>query len=230
MKKILIIEDDVAIAELERDYLEASNFSVDICADGESGLQKALQNEYNLIVLDVMLPKMNGFEVLKKFRETKETPVLLVTARVTDIDKMNGFNAGADDYIVKPFSPLELTLRVEAHIKRFEKVSSLNLKNENKDIIEIDSLKINVYGRQVFKNDEEIFLANKEFELLLFLIENKGVVFTKEQILDRVWGEGAFVENSTVTVHINRLREKLEDSSEKPQLILTVWGKGYKFS
>ena len=231
MKKILVVEDDLSIAELEKDYLEASNYQTDLRHTGEAGLAAALSHDYDLIILDVMLPDIDGYKVLAGIREKKETPVLLVTARVADIDKIKGFNAGADDYIVKPFSPLELTARVKAHIGRYEKLTGLKPgagRSINRNIA-VQDLRIDVSGRQVYKKDEAIDLTNKEFDLLLFLVNNPGEVFSKERLLDKVWGENAFVENSTVTVHINRLREKIEDNPVKPQYIATVWGRGYKF-
>ena len=227
MKKILIIEDDASIAEIERDYLQAHNYETEIAACGEDGVKSALKEDFDLILLDIMLPDMDGFSVCKAIRAQKQTPILFVTAKMEDIDKIKGFAAGADDYICKPFSFHELLARVSARISRYE---ALTYTEGRRDEIKIKDLRILLPSRQVFSGDKEISLPNKEFELLLFLAQNPGKVFSKEQILNAVWGVDMFIEMNTVAVHINRLREKIERSSANPEYILTVWGIGYKFT
>lgn len=224
MKKILIVEDDPAIAELERDYLEANGFSVDIAPDGMEGLTAALNNPYDLVLLDIMLPKMDGFQVCREIRQHKEIPILMVSAKREDVDKIRGLGLGADDYVIKPFSPSELVARVKAHIARYERLSG---KTTMKKIV-VGSIQIEIQTHRVFVNEKEITLTNKEFELLVFLAENLGIVFSKETIFERVWGFEAAGDTATVMVHINRLREKIEPDSTKPIYIETVWGVGYR--
>lgn len=230
MKRILIVEDDELIAELERDYLEASNYETIVVNNGEDGLNYALNEDIDLVILDIMLPKMNGFDICKKIREVKDIAIILVTAKKEDIDKIRGLGLGADDYIVKPFSPSELIARVKAHISIHERL--LN-KNENipkgDEEINIKQLKILPMSRKVFVNDKEIFLKNKEFELLLFFVKNPNIVFSRETLFDRVWGMDSIGDTSTVTVHVNRIREKIEDESKNIKFIDTVWGAGYRF-
>lgn len=230
MKKILIVEDDELIAELERDYLEASNYETIVVNNGEDGLNYALNEDIDLVILDIMLPKMNGFDICKKIREVKDIAIILVTAKKEDIDKIRGLGLGADDYIVKPFSPSELIARVKAHISIHERL--LN-KNENipkgDEEINIKELKILPMSRKVFVNDKEILLKNKEFELLLFFVKNPNIVFSRETLFDRVWGMDSIGDTSTVTVHVNRIREKIEDESKNIKFIDTVWGAGYRF-
>ncbi|VBB08271.1 transcriptional regulatory protein c terminal [Lucifera butyrica] len=227
MKKILIVEDDTGILELERDYLEANGFTVEIAADGSRGLQKALAEDYALILLDIMLPGQDGFQVCRQVREHKNTPILMISARREDCDKICGFGFGADDYIVKPFSPNELVARVKAHIARYERLTC----GENSDgkILRCAGLEIQLDARRVFVNGEEATLKNREFELLAFLAENPGIVFSKERLFDRVWGIDAIGDTATVMVHINRIREKVEPDSVHPVYIETVWGTGYRF-
>ena len=226
MKRILIIEDDVNIAELERDYLEANGFEAKIIADGSLGLAEALENEYDLILLDLMLPGLDGFEICRRLRKERDTPILMVSARKEDIDKIRGLGLGADDYVVKPFSPSELVARVTAHISRFERLSA---RTEKTETISVGSLYIEKQARRVFVQGKEVFLANKEFDILLFLASSPNIVFSKDKIFDRIWGQDAFGETATVTVHINRIREKIEPNPSSPQFIETVWGAGYRF-
>lgn len=228
MKKILIVEDDMGIAELERDYLEANNFKVEIATNGNEGLQKALTEDYALILLDIMLPGQDGFQICRQVREFKDTPILLVSARREDVDKIRGFGIGADDYIMKPFSPSELVARVKAHIARYERLTCGG--NPEGRILRYDGLEIQLDTHRVFVNDEEVTLKNKEFELLVFLAENPGIVLSKEKIFSRVWGMDALSDTATVMVHINRIREKIEPDSAKPTYIETVWGAGYRFN
>ena len=227
MKKILIVEDDIAIAEFERDYLEANDFAVEIAADGNQGLKKALEEDYALILLDIMLPGQDGFQVCRQVREHKNTPILMISARREDVDKIRGFGIGADDYIVKPFSPNELVARVKAHIARYERLTCGD-DSEGKTLRFAD-LEIQLNSRRVFVNGEEVILKNREFELLAFLAENSGIVFSKEKLFDRVWGMNAIGDTATVMVHVNRIREKIEPDSVKPIYIETVWGAGYRF-
>lgn len=228
MNKILIVEDDELIAELERDYLEASGFQVEIALTGEEGWEKAMTGAYDALILDVMLPGRNGFDICRDVRQEWNLPVIMVTARKEDVDKIRGLGLGADDYIVKPFSPAEMVARVKSHITMHERL----LKERDQQLergIQVRQLLIQPKSRRVYLNGEEINLANKEFELLLFLAENPNIVFSKETLLDRIWGMEAIGSTATVTVHINRLREKLEKDMDAPQFIQTVWGAGYRF-
>lgn len=230
MKKILIIEDDKNIASLERDYLEVSGYEVVIENDGTKGLKKALEQEFNLVILDIMLPGLDGFEICRAIRKEKDIPILLVSAKKEDIDKIRGLNIGADDYVVKPFSPSELVARVTAHIARFERLTAISGKeNEKADIIETGGLMIEKKARRVFVDGNEIALANKEFDLLVFLAANPNVVYSKDELFDKIWGFDSIGETSTVTVHINRIREKIEKDMSNPRYIETVWGAGYRF-
>jgi Response regulators consisting of a CheY-like receiver domain and a winged-helix DNA-binding domain len=228
MKRILIIEDDKNIAELERDYLEADSFEVKITDNGESGLREALGGTYDLILLDLMLPKTDGFTVCRRIRENKDTPVLMVSARRDDIDKIRGLGLGADDYLVKPFSPSELVARVKAHIARYERLTSMKGVPRRR-VISVDGLEIDADARRVYLDHAELNFANKEFDLLLFLAENPNIVFSKDTLFDRIWGLDSMADTTTVTVHINRIREKIEKNTANPQFIETVWGAGYRF-
>lgn len=228
MKKILIVEDDIGISELERDYLEANDFVVDIISDGNIGLQKALAEDYALILLDIMLPGQDGFQVCRQIREHKDTPILFISARREDIDKIRGFCIGADDYIVKPFSPNELVARVKAHITRYERLTCGV--GVDKKILRSAGLEIQLGTRRVFVNEEEVTLKNREFELLAFLAKNSGIVLSKEKLFECVWGMDAMGDNATVMVHINRIREKIEPDIANPIYIETVWGAGYRFN
>lgn len=227
MNRILIVEDEVSIAELERDYLEISGFEVEICHDGLEGCELAINNDYNLIILDIMLPDLDGFEICKKIRDVKDTPVILVSARKEDIDKIRGLGIGADDYITKPFSPSELVARVKAHMSRYERLMG-NHRNSN-DIIEIRGLRIDKSSRKVWVNDEEKTFTAKEFDLLVFLTENPNHVFSKEDLFREIWDMESLGDIATVTVHIKRIREKIEINSARPQYIETIWGVGYRF-
>ncbi|MDO4488260.1 MAG: response regulator transcription factor [Eubacteriales bacterium] len=224
-KRILIIEDDGSIAELERDYLEVSDFEAEIATDGYEGLEKAQGGDFDLILLDVMLPGMDGFEVLKELRKKSNTPIIMVTARKDDVDKVLGLGLGADDYITKPFSPSELVARVKAHISRFERLTS----KESTDILEVKGLRIDKAARRVFTDGIERNLTGKEYDLLLFLAENPDRVFTKDEIFREVWDQDSIGETSSVTVYIKKIREKIEPDSEKSRYIDTIWGVGYRF-
>ncbi|ABR33976.1 response regulator transcription factor [Clostridium beijerinckii] len=231
MKKILIIEDDESIAELERDYLEITGFKTEIAQDGYKGLDLALNEEFDLILLDVMLPGKDGFKVCQEIRAVKEIPILMVTAKKEDIYKIQGLGIGADDYIVKPFSPSELVARVNAHISRYERLTTIEKNSDNeKSSIIIGRIKILLKARRVYIGENEVKFANKEFELLMFLASNPNIVFSKDTLLDRIWGEESLGDSSTITVHINRIREKIELDSSNPEYIETVWGAGYRFN
>ncbi len=231
MKKILIIEDDESIAELERDYLEITGFRTEIAENGYKGLDLALNEEFDLILLDVMLPGKDGFKVCQEIRAVKEIPILMVTAKKEDIYKIQGLGIGADDYIVKPFSPSELVARVNAHISRYERLTTIEKNSDNeKSSIIIGRIKILLKARRVYIGENEVKFANKEFELLMFLASNPNIVFSKDTLLDRIWGEESLGDSSTITVHINRIREKIELDSSNPEYIETVWGAGYRFN
>ena len=228
MSKILIIEDENAIAELEKDYLELSDFEVEIETDGEAGLKKALNNDYDLFILDLMLPNVDGFEICKQIRENKNTPVIMVSAKKDDIDKIRGLGLGADDYITKPFSPSELVARVKAHLSRYERLIASNPTTKN-DIIEIRGLKIDKTARRVYVDGEEKVLTTKEFDLLTFLAQNPNHVYTKEELFREIWDMNSIGDIATVTVHIKKIREKVEFDTSNPQYIETIWGVGYRF-
>lgn len=227
MSRILIIEDEESIAELEKDYLELSGFEVEIETDGTRGLQRALDEEFNLYILDLMLPGTDGFEICRKIRESKDAPVLMVSARKDDIDKIRGLGLGADDYITKPFSPSELVARVKAHISRYDRLIG-NSASKN-DVIEIRNLKIDKTARRVFVNGEEKNFTTKEFDLLTFLASNPNHVYTKEDLFRNIWNMESVGDIATVTVHIKKIREKIELDTSKPQYIETIWGVGYRF-
>ncbi|MFD0696928.1 response regulator transcription factor [Paenibacillus sp. GCM10027628] len=226
MKNILIVEDEQLIAELERDYLEVSGFKVDIAIDGEQGLKLGMSGEYDLIILDLMLPIISGFEVCKQIREKHNIPILMVTAKKEDIDVIKGLGLGADDYITKPFKPGELVARVKAHLARYERLIG---EKENKEIIRIRGLLIDYGSRRVFLHEQEISLTTKEFDLLYFLAMNPNRVFSKDHLFERIWGIDALGDSQTVTVHIRKLREKIEVDTSKSEYIETVWGAGYRF-
>ena len=228
MKKVLVLEDDKDIAELERDFLKASDFDVTICADGVQGMKLIKEDQYDAIVLDLMLPGKNGIDICLETRSISNVPIIMVTARKEDIDKIKGLSAGADDYVVKPFSAAELVVRVKAHISIHERMKN-ELQPERGEKTEIGELTIWRKARRVSRGEREIVLTNKEFEILDFFLNNPGIVFSKETLYDRIWGEEAMGDLSAVTVQVNRLREKIEDDPEKPKIIQTVWGIGYRF-
>ena len=227
MSKILIVEDEESIAELEKDYLELSGFEVEIENDGQTGLDKALFGDFDLVILDLMLPGTDGFEICRRVREVKNTPIIMVSAKKEDIDKIRGLGLGADDYITKPFSPSEMVARVKAHMARYERlVGSGQPANE---IIEIRGLKIDKTARRVWVNGEEKTFTTKEFDLLSFLAQNPNHVFTKEELFSKIWDMESIGDIATVTVHIKKIREKIEMNTNKPQYIETIWGVGYRF-
>ena len=227
MKRILIIEDEESIAELEKDYLELSGFEVEIENDGAEGLKKALGEEFDLFILDLMLPGVDGFEICRKVREVKNTPIIMVSAKKEDIDKIRGLGLGADDYITKPFSPSEMVARVKAHLARYERLIGSSMPDN--EIIEIRGLKIDKTARRVWVNGEEKNFTTKEFDLLTFLAQNPNHVYTKEELFNKILDMESIGDIATVTVHIKKIREKIEFNTAKPQYIETIWGVGYRF-
>lgn len=225
MEKILIVEDDRLIVELERDYLEAAGYAVETEASGKEGLRMALSGDYDLVLLDVMLPEMSGFEVCRRLRREKNVALMMVTALRDDVDKIRGLGLGADDYVVKPFSPSELTARVKAHIATRRRL----LGQKREEVLAARDLKIMPLSRRVFLKAREISLTKREYDVLLFLASHPDRVFSREQLFERVWGEDALGDTATVTVHVNRLREKIEADPSRPEYIETVWGVGYRF-
>lgn len=227
MSRILIVEDEVAIADLEKDYLELSGFAVEVANDGLIGLQKALEEDYNLVILDLMLPGIDGFEICRKIRDKKNTPIIMVSAKKDDIDKIRGLGLGADDYMTKPFSPSELVARVKAHLARYERL--IGSAAEVNKIVEIRGLKIDTTARRVWVNGEERAFTTKEFDLLTFLASHPNHVYTKDELFSEIWDMESIGDIATVTVHIKKIREKIEMDTSNPQYIETIWGVGYRF-
>ena len=227
MSKILIIEDEEAIADLEKDYLELSGFKVEIEDRGDTGLTRALKEEFDLIILDLMLPGVDGFEICRQIREEKNIPVIMVSAKKDDIDKIRGLGLGADDYMTKPLSPSELVARVKAHMARYERLIGSGI--QENEIVEIRGIKIDKTARRVWINGEEKAFTSKEFDLLTFLAQNPNHVYTKEELFSKIWDMESIGDIATVTVHIKKIREKIEFNTAKPQYIETIWGVGYRF-
>ena len=227
MNRILIVEDEETIADLEKDYLELSGFEVEVANDGEAGLKKALEKDYSLFILDLMLPGVDGFEICRKIRDQKNTPIIMVSAKKDDIDKIRGLGLGADDYMTKPFSPSEMVARVKAHLARYDRLTGSAV-SQNK-VIEIRGLKIDTTARRVWVNGEERNFTTKEFDLLTFLAQNPNHVYTKEELFSKIWDMESIGDIATVTVHIKKIREKIEFNTAKPQYIETIWGVGYRF-
>lgn len=227
MNKILIVEDEEAIADLEKDYLELSGFEVEVANDGERGLEKALNEDFNLLILDLMLPGVDGFEICRQVRDKKNTPIIMVSAKKDDIDKIRGLGLGADDYMTKPFSPSELVARVKAHLARYERL--VGSAAEANKIIEIRGLKIDTTARRVWVNGEEKNFTTKEFDLLTFLASHPNHVYTKDELFSEIWDMESIGDIATVTVHIKKIREKIEMDTANPQYIETIWGVGYRF-
>lgn len=227
MSRILIVEDDNNILQLEKDYLEASSFQIDYALDGESGLRKAVENDYDLILLDIMLPEVDGFEICRQIREIKNTPIILVSAKKEDVDKINGLGFGADDYIVKPFSPGELVARVKAHISRYQRLT--NPDTGKTAVLEIGNMKLNRETGEVILNDVEITFTKKEFNVLFLMASNPNTIFSKNELFEKVWGYDSLGDTSTLTVHINRIRDKLKEVEPTADYIKTIWGRGYRF-
>ncbi|TJY42204.1 response regulator transcription factor [Cohnella pontilimi] len=229
MKRILIIEDDPVILEVQKDFLEAGGFEVDIAKSGDAGLHKALEHHYDLIILDLMLPTTDGFEICRQVRRVKNIPILMVSARKEDIDKIRGLGLGADDYITKPFSVGELVARVKAHLARYDRLITDNRLKHN-DEIRIRGIVIDKNSRKVFVHGKEIPCTSKEYDLLLFLASHPDRVFSKNELYEKIWGLDAISDNASVTVYISKLREKIEADPSKPQYIETIWGVGYRFN
>ncbi|MCQ2542763.1 MAG: response regulator transcription factor [Lachnospiraceae bacterium] len=228
MIRLLIVEDELAIAELEKDYLEMNNYQVDVALNGKDGLKMAVEGEYDLVILDLMLPEVDGQTVCREIRKVKDIPIIVVSARKEDWDKVQMLGIGADDYMTKPFSPSELVARVKAHLSRYNRLVG-NFKTEN-EIVEIRGLKIDKVARRVFLDSVEKTFTSKEYELLLFLAENPNRVFGKEELFKEIWkAEPAGTDIATVTVHIKKIREKVEKDSSHPLYIETIWGVGYRF-
>lgn len=242
MYKILLAEDDREIANLERDYLSMNEYEVDIAYDGEEAEEKLKSVKYDLIILDIMMPKKSGYDLCREYRDQTDVPILMVTAKAESIDKIRGLGLGADDYVVKPFDPLELVARVKSHLARYERLtgkktdSETNTNVDEKEydadnyMIEIGDLKIMTRSWKAIKNGKEIHFPNREFELLKYLAMNPNIVFSKEHLFERIWGYDYMSDSATVTVHINRIREKIEDDPKNPQIIETVWGAGYRLN
>lgn len=227
VNKILIIEDDLNIAELERDYLKLNGYDADIESDGQKALKKALCGDYSLVIVDLMLPGKSGFEIIKELRMKFEIPIIVVSARSEDIDKIRGLDYGADDYLTKPFSPAELAARVKSHIRRYERLKG---KSSSKDILSCRGLEINHTSRKVLINGTEAQLTAKEYELLYFFVSNPNIVFTKEHLFDAIWGMDNYGDLATVPVHIQKIRKKIEKDPSNPEFIETLWGTGYRFN
>ena len=227
MSKVLIIEDEVAIAELQKDYLEINDYEVTIEHDGAKGLEAALKDEFDLVILDLMLPGMDGYEICKNIRSKKDIPIIIVSAKKDDIDKVRGLGLGADDYMTKPFSPSELVARVKAHLSRYERLVSATHKTN--DMVEVRGIKIDKTARRVYVGGEEKVFTTKEFDLLTFLAENPNRVFSKDELFRKIWDMESIGDIATVTVHIKKIREKIEDDTSNPPYIETIWGVGYRF-
>lgn len=227
MKKVLIIEDDLDIAELERDYLQLNGYHAEIAQDGEAGLKKALSGRFDIVVVDLMLPGKHGFEIIREIRKKHEIPIVVVSAKNEDIDKIRGLEIGADDYLTKPFSPAEFVARIKSHMKRYERLKGDNSVYET---ILHKGLEINTASRQVFINDKEVQLTTKEYEILVFLASHPNIVFTKERMLSAIWGNEYFGDTATIAVHIQKIRKKIEVDPATPVYIETIWGAGYRFN
>jgi DNA-binding response OmpR family regulator len=226
-EKILIVEDDTSIAEIERDFLEINGMECVIAKDGNDGLKEAVSGKYDLILLDLMLPGLDGYEITRRIRGSVDIPILMVTAKTQDADKIRGLGLGADDYISKPFSPTELVARVKANLAQYERLTGRSPSPSGE--IHAGNVRINPTSRRAYVDEAEIDLKNREFELLLFLATNPDAVFSKEALYEKIWGMEAIGDSATVAVHINRLREKIERDPSDPAHIQTVWGAGYRF-
>ncbi|MDB7815770.1 MULTISPECIES: response regulator transcription factor [Intestinimonas] len=230
MSKILIVEDDSEIALLERDYLEIEGLESDVVSDGESAVSAALSGGYDLVLLDLMLPGLNGYDVCRQIRDRVDVPILMVTARTDSVDKIRGLGLGADDYIAKPFDPAELVARVKAHLSRYARLTGSGGRQAEQEVIVVGDLQILPRSWKVYKGERELKMPNREFALLKFLAENPNIVFSKEQLFETIWGYDYVGDSATVTVHIGRIREKIEDNPSHPKIIETVWGAGYRLN
>lgn len=231
-KKILIVEDDADIQMIEEAYLQSAGFQTEVLADGRHVAAALEKTKFDLILLDLMLPGKSGYDVCKEIRDTTDIPILMVTARTESIDKIRGLGLGADDYIPKPFDPAELVARVHANLRQYERLAGKGA-TANADAPEeicVQDLRIQVNNWKVYKGDTEIKFPNREFELLKFLAMNPNIVFSKEQLFEKIWGYDYIGDSATVMVHINRIREKIEDDSKNPKILETVWGAGYRLN
>ncbi|MBR6366494.1 MAG: response regulator transcription factor [Lachnospiraceae bacterium] len=229
MKKILIVEDEVSIAQLERDYLQVSGYDVEVATEGDKGLQLVMHESYDLVILDLMLPGVDGYEICRRLRSISEVPVIVVSAKKEDSDKIRVFGLGADDFMTKPFSPSELVARVNAHMSRYDRLVNAAKDRRNEDILEVRDLSFDRAARRVLLYGKEITLTQKEYDLLLFLAEHPNTVFTKEDLFRNIWGFEVVGDTATVTVHVKKIREKIEIDPTKPKYIETIWGVGYRF-
>lgn len=232
MEKILIVEDDQKIAELERDYLESNGYETAWLADGAQVIPELKANRYDLVLLDIMLPGLSGYDICRTIRDEIDVPILMVTARTEAVDVIRGLGLGADDYITKPFDPSQLVARVRSHLKRYARLTAGrdNASGGKDGKIRIQDVVIEPRTWKVWKRDKEVKLPNREFELLRFLARNPNIVFSKEELFEKIWGFDYISDAATVSVHINRLREKLEDDARNPKIIETVWGAGYRLN
>lgn len=235
MKRVLIAEDNEEIAAIEKDYLAINGIESDIVSDGNAALEMIQKTHYDLLLLDIMMPGKNGFDLCREIRDIVNVPILMVTAKIELADKIKGLGFGADDYISKPFDPVELVARVKSHLARYERLTNGNKQEEDSDrnttdIITVGDLSIHTKSYKVYVQGNEVKFANREFELLVFLATNPNIVFSKETLFERIWGYDYVGDNATVTVHINRIRDKIEKDSSDPQYIDTVWGAGYRFN
>ncbi len=227
MDKILIIEDDVQIASLEKDFLEMNGFEVKVENDGHKGLKEAMTKEYQLIIIDIMLPSVNGYDILMMIRDKLNIPFIVVSARSDDIDKIKGIELGADDYMTKPFNPNELVARVKNQLARYDRLLNMNKQH---GIIEFNGVNINEESRRVYVNEKEIIMTTTEFDILLFFMKNPDIVHSKQTIFERVWGEDEYGDIGTVPVYVQKIRKKIEKDYTHPKVIETVWGVGYRFN
>ena len=234
MEKILVVEDDKNIAQLEIDYLNSSGYETSWISDGAKVIEELRQNSYDLLLLDLMLPNVDGYEICRSVRDEIDIPILMVTARTESVDVIRGLGLGADDYITKPFDPSQLVARVRSHLRQYHRLKGENQQSaETKEIQEkicIGKLVIEPKTWRVFKDGKELKLPNREFELLRFLAKNANIVFSKEELFEKIWGYDYVSDAATVSVHINRLREKIEDDARNPQIIETIWGAGYRLN
>ena len=226
MNRILIAEDDTDIAELEKDYLQLNGYAADIEPDGKRALERVLEGNYSILIVDLMLPGLGGFDIIKETRKRLEIPIIVVSARNEDIDKIRGFDLGADDYLVKPFSPSELVARVRSHEKRYARLRG----TEANHSITVKGLEIQTQSHKVFIDGKEIAFTSTEYEVLVFLASNPDQVFTREQLFSAVWGSDYAGDLATVAVHIQKIRKKIERDPANPEFIETLWGTGYRFN
>lgn len=227
MAKILIIEDDKNIADLEKDYLEINGYETKVVADGLEGVKEAKTKAYDLIIIDLMLPTINGFDIISMIRDELSIPMIIVSARTDDIDKIKGLGLGADDYITKPFSPSELIARVKNQLSRYERFMKVN---EETSVIEYHHISLNKEARKVIVNGKEVAFTTTEFDMLLFFMKNPDIVHSKSILFDRIWGEEEYGDIAAVAVYVQKIRKKIEKEPSNPKVIETVWGAGYRFN